>query len=424
MSSFSKFLLSNAGESWSPIKIPSLYSWYDVTDNDLVIHSGGLTEGIIDKSGNARNLAQSTSNLRPHHFDNGGANNLPYIRISGVRNIGITGLNLPQPYSIYVVYKQNSFLQFGMVYQLGDNYTNGLANFQWDGFRNAQTMVSNVAWRPIKNNYFKLNQWLSCGANFTNKVVEWQQQNTSFISFNSSRFRWYETPGGASIDRIYMGGLQFSARCDIHEMIIFSEELSLENEILVKKYIADKYSLPYQKQAYFMGDSITAGYNASDVYHNYVDLVSESIGAFSHNNGLSGTTVLSTGSGNSLEETYNLYTGGDPNDYVMFAYGTNDTYSTAWVNGYKAIIQDFITQGKSLDKIVIITPPWQPANVTKYASMIPALQTMASQLGVKFANAYQSTLDGGGSSLLSDGTHPNDAGMQVIANTIIATINS
>jgi lysophospholipase L1-like esterase len=108
----------------------------------------------------------------------------------------------------------------------------------------------------------------------------------------------------------------------------------------------------------------------------------------------------------------------------MFAYGTNDTYSTTWVNTYKAIIQDFITQGKSPSKIVIITPPWQPANVVKYASMVPALQTMASQLGVKFANTYQATLDGGGSSLLSDGIHPNDAGMQVMANTIIAAINS
>jgi len=141
MSIFSKFILTNAGSSFTPIDIPSLFAWYDVTDSEAIVHDGSKVSQLIDKSGNSRTLVQNNNSLKPNYHQNGGSNNLPYIRFSDSHNIGIGGLNLPQPYSIYIVYKMNSFLQFGTLYQLGDNFTSGFANFFFDSQRQSMTIL-------------------------------------------------------------------------------------------------------------------------------------------------------------------------------------------------------------------------------------------------------------------------------------------
>lgn len=418
MSRFGRFLIANASAEFDPLAIASLEMWYDVTDADTLTLVSGNVSQILDKSGNGKTLVQASAGSRPAYSSSGGANNKPYLTITGTKNIGITGLDIPKPYSIYVVMKNTSFMQQGLVYQLGDNFTHGLAQYTNSG-QQSLTLVANTAWRPLYNNFFFTDKWFANTAIFGTEVF--LTFRSSYIAFNKSKnYLFHDNPGSSAISRFYIGGTVVAANAQVSEILVFNEKLSDLDDRAVKKYLVDKYALPYQLGAFFHGDSITWGANGTTPeLDGYAQKAADGIGALCYNYGQSGTSVVSTGSGNSLQELYPLSLGGDSRDYVFFAYGTNDTYSTPWINAYKAVIQAYIDAGKDPAKLVLLTPPYQSIHATKYATMVPALEAMATELGIQFINIYAATLAAGGDTLLSDGTHPTNAGHTVIANTII-----
>lgn len=419
---FSSFLLGKSGTAVvDPSTISGLSLWYDVTDTETTTIVSGKISSILDKSGNNKTLTQSTSGSRPSYSATGGANNKPFITLTGNKFIGVTGLNIPKPYTVYTVAKNNTFNQYGNLYQLGDNFTHGIATFQQDG-QSSLSLVADVAWRPFHNNYYFENQWFSNTAVFATTV--YHDYRSSYIGFNKSKnFLFHDNPGNSAISKFYFGGTTYSADSDVSEVLVFDRELTYEEDMSVKHYLSVKYALAHKLGAYFHGDSITEGAAGTEpTLNGYVKLVSDGIGALCYNYGFSGTTVLTAGNGKALEDIYGYTINSDTRDYVFFNYGTNDTYSAEWAASYESIIQGYISSGHNRNKLVLLTPPYQSSRESKYNDMIPALEAIATNLGIRFINIHAATELAGGDSLLADGTHPTDAGHIVIANTIISAL--
>src|SRR5690348_16220395 len=64
----------------NPANSPSVINWYDITDSNSIILSGGRAVQLTDKK-SSRNLTQSLLSSYPTYSGTGGSNNKPFITI-------------------------------------------------------------------------------------------------------------------------------------------------------------------------------------------------------------------------------------------------------------------------------------------------------------------------------------------------------
>lgn len=410
-----------------PLTIPSLRLWLDTADiTTITTVDDTKVSAIVNKATIGGTLVQATDGNRPTLPDGlGGA-----FRLGGTKNLTLTGITaIPQPFTVYVVYKSNNFVQYGALTQFDNNFVNGITNFAFEGATiHGVAVVSNQAWTPNNNRHYRegIKQIYSIYLNDAASTEELPPLRNALSINRSGRYHYKGNPGNSDISQFTLGGTVYSADADIYEVLIFNEKISIENDIEIKKYLEYKYALPYQQGVWFYGDSITEGYSGTTFnIDGFVAKVAELAGLLTYNMGISDTSVYAGGVATAnLNDVYQFALQGDKRDIVVFSYGTNDANTQGFIDNYTTILQAYITAGFTKSKLIVCSPPYQVSNVVKYSTMIPAIQAMCTSLGITFIDINAHTLANGGAALSADGTHPNDAGHLVIANKIIEVINT
>lgn len=185
----------------------------------------------------------------------------------------------------------------------------------------------------------------------------------------------------------------------------------------------------------FFGDSITFGLNATTDADSYANIVASGLGLTEINSGISGTTLQSPdpdfAANDGRTNCYSRISARRPSK-VHIQYGVVDIIQTV-AGGYtpanfQAQLEEVIdiilaTSGLTVNDICIGSPSYITAysgdgSDVRAAAYAAAAEAAATVKGTRFADVYAATFEH--PEYLDDGIHPNDAGMAVIASTILA----
>lgn len=108
MRASSRIIGTKSSGQFDPRSIANLYTWYDAADSSTITQSGGFVSQLNDRSGNGRNLTQSTSSYQPRTGINtlGGRNTITFDGIDDFLwcNISLTSNNL----TFFIIYNRFS----------------------------------------------------------------------------------------------------------------------------------------------------------------------------------------------------------------------------------------------------------------------------------------------------------------------------
>lgn len=409
-------------DSFTPSQVASLAMWYDISDAASITQSGGVISKISDKSGNARHL-EATHTAFPTYSATGGGNDKAYINISPTKDIYINGLSIPQPYVVYLVVKQKTFVDNKNIFVLNmSNNQSGIAHKTISGKNKTVPWYNGVGLMDVNSDAYK-NKFMLLS-------TKWNGANSTFrINNEQIGFPFAARAGGTqAISAFGLGYYSFTSDCDIQEVLVYAADVSAMDDLKIRSYLTLKYSLLPTPYITCFGDSITQGYNSTDrQYNSWAALVASEMGYNLCNNGITSTTVYDFHAtvhgvpGQNLIDIYSrAFEGPHLGEWVIFGYGQNDksgSPGTTWKNQYKAIVQEFINKGYSPSKIIIHTPPVGTADANATAMNVYIAQ-IASELGTKYFDFSAYFVANGGMSWMADGLHPNDTGHRQIADKI------
>lgn len=412
-----------------PGTLDNLVAWYDPTDAASVIRTGSNVDELQDKSSNANHLWYSSVN-RPTWSATGGSNNLPYVQILGSASqelINGTVLAIPQPFTIYMMAKQTSFVDGKFLLGLDADNNN------WIGY-NSMSFGNMIG--------------LNAGATYGRKVngvnTKWQLLCSTFngaysrFSVNNEAFRRdggvgsppEGTAGTGNLIRIGFWPYYKMSDIQVQEIIILSEEPSESVDQSIRNYFTQKYVPVPNDFIVWFGDSITTGASATDVNRDgFFKLVNDHFGWDCVNYAVPGSvavpTVLHPGiTGENFADRYDWPLNVDISNFWMFyGHGTNDhSPDSAWKATYKSLLQQHIDAGANPAKMIMGGSYYHASGESTSASWI---QDIASEMGLHYLDGYTHMAANGGSSLMNvDDLHPNDAGHIVYADMIIDLVES
>lgn len=406
---------------FNPKTIAGLNAWYDAEYyNNYVLEDDTLVTTWKDRSDSARDITQGTTANKPILHHSGGPNDMPYLEFTSSKSLSKTGISaISQPYTVYMVVDQVSFTTNAAILQTGVDFTYGIAQ-KFIRSRNALTAVAGVDWSPSSTNAHQLNKWILVKVTFngTESIVE--------VNDEPQDRQIGSPPGTGTITRITLNG-DVKTIFNITEMLIYSRIIIGKEDEYLRRYLMTKYGIVQNNFIVFFGDSITEGSAASNTYTlSFPSLISIEKGYNFYNYGYSGAAIHK-GPHSLLQESLNVnasYKG-----WICLAYGSNDNVqagadSILWRITYKSILQRLINRGIDPAKIILATQPYSSnvSHVTSGPRARAIIQSLCTELGLNFADCWTATFNGGGDALLTDGTHPNDAGHRIIADTIEALI--
>lgn len=390
------------------------YGLSDSENNDIV---SGKVATLANNNGSLGDLSQSDESKRPVFMNNGGLNNLPYMSFSTGIKISLPSISVSMPLTIYMVLKQNSFGDGKTILDFGSGFTSGIVQKLISGV-NSLSLVNNLNWVPASKNYYKQKWSLFC-------FVFNGNQSTLGADKEPLLKRKGESPGNSAMTTLSIGG-DNNPSFDVMALAVYNTTLTDQQDLRIGNFFKQKYNFLTDTYVISLGDSITEGYNSTNMEtQSYVALVCNGLNADMLNYGISGTTVNSPTDSNSLMNIYqNLQFLKTNTGYLTFCYGTNDFIDEQWKIDYKNVISYFITYGFDKSKTVIISPPYQSNKETKLELALSYIEEISNELDILFADCYTFTKNNGGDSLLTDGTHPNNLGHQYMSEVILSAINA
>jgi lysophospholipase L1-like esterase len=203
---------------------------------------------------------------------------------------------------------------------------------------------------------------------------------------------------------------------------------------------------------YFFGNSITAGVGATSTAYRYSALVASSLKHVEVNLGLSSSTLTKTtplnpfGATNMIDRLNQVPVKKVGRKKIFIAYGVNDlryntvNYDTVnFKRDYRILLDTCIARGWAASEIVLIAPFYispstylsdsttygfsSAVTVTRHLNFVDAVLKISQQYNTAYVNTYTNFASFIGSTGLSDGIHPNDAGHSVIAMLIIQALS-
>lgn len=397
------------------------------TDAGSTLATNGQTvQQWNDLSGNSRHASQGTSGSRPSYVT-GVLNNKPVIRF-GAKSM-VTPSFFDSTYdtalTVFVVCKStttalqvafgstSSNLYVGQDQYTPTNYTNNLTPNRGRTVLGANTPN---AWRVQTLRY--------SGSNRTDRMNGVGRVKSTTGNLGLS--------GTATIGA-FTGG-SFGWTGDIAEIIVYKAALTDQQILDVESFLNTRYALTTQTapQVLFDGDSITLGYLVTTPWPTRA---MTSITARWTNLGVNGHTVtdLNTDRPDQIETAY---TDGTQNIICVFA-GTNDMYFGASAATTLTRLQTYHAAVRALGyKTIQFTVLPRSGGATP-GGFEAARQTLNTSIRANSGGWYDALCDVAADSRIGDSgdetnttfyqgdtTHPNDTGMQVIADLAIPVILS
>ncbi len=248
------------------------------------------------------------------------------------------------------------------------------------------------------------------------------------------------TNNGAGANEITFGGYDDSGnithRCEANFTTMFiTKSLTPAKHTLIKNilYSFNNDMKRTQRNAYFFGDSITDGANASPtITKRWTKLLSDSLSLNEINRGKAGTVLISSTPAPyppCMVDNLVFVPNKTPDDkYVFIAYGVNDAMylnqlgytnytPTLFGTQLQDIIDDILSKGWNAQDIVLVTGYITTnSNTATYANFVAVTHTVGNANGCQVIDLSTSGY------ALSDPTHPTTAGHATIATYIKANL--
>lgn len=387
--------------------------WFDFTDLATQELNGNKIISITDKFNNII-LNQTNDSIRPLSYNNGD-NNRSYCKTSNLNFLQNIAYSLPQPFTVTLVLKVPQFVQQPII-DFGSDL-NAIAFKRiatqttqfgtW--YKDSLSDVAGTSWTTQQVPGYYLTNSLMFASFVRDSSSSEDCINGSFGNLAAT------SPGSSSISRLRLGGYM---EADIYEIFIHSGHLTRQNIYDLNSYIRQKYAITNTPNLINFGDSISFGANGTGGYGfaQLIAISSTPVRFTLSNLAFSGYTIDSI---ISYMENYLPYM--DRNSYILLQIGTNDNPSN-FVE-WKAKVESVVTYALGLGylpvRFCLSTPPYSSTRVSVLSGIQTVFQELATEYNLRYADCVTPTLNGGGDTLLADGTHPNDAGHLIMYNTII-----
>lgn len=399
---------------FSPLDISSLVGWWDFTDATAIALTGVNVNQVTDKSTAANNLVQATVGSQPLYTTFGGTSDYGFASFSSGKTLAKT-VAVNQPYTVFMVVKIKSFIDAGRVMEFAGGTTNGITQKT-----NPVDTLSKKCFGPVANTGWQLAHFYYLGDTI---IVGWNVNGTAtkrvFENMvGSNATDEVSNPGTGATTYISIGGAT-SPNFDMYEVLFFNAGLTDTQLKQVDFYLHSKYEVSEKPRILSIGDSLTAGAGSLNSAAGFVHRVAFYKDLIYQYQSVSGGTVNAT-----LRPRHRTYTLGNfKNIWITICFGTNEgNVDATWNTNYTVVVENLIRDGFMPARIILVTPPYHSSRATRLTAIQGYLSAIAATYGCSYADCVTPTLAGGGDALLPDGTHPNNAGHELMAQAITAVM--
>jgi len=403
--------------SLTPDQIPGVQLWADFTDLlQITSNSSNNIAQVSDKSGIGNHLVQASSNKPTLKFD--GGNGYSCANVSSNQCLSKT-VTYAHPFTMYIYMKLN--VENGqLVFEFNSAYNTGALSFITTGSNILVIAAGSNFYFNDKRMKLTIGKWTLVRFTITSTGAAYCCLDSNAIVGADSRFST-GIAGANGITKLSIGSPDFSGtwNFDVQEVVVTNTSVSNSDDIKIRNYFFNKYKTVLPNVYYALGDSVTAGRDATSVGTNdFVTLVGAGLSAYAYNYGTAGANIgyppTIGGANTNLNALYTTVDTRNLNAYITFEYGLNDTTSSNWAAMYKSMVQWFIDKGYNKNRLCVVSTtydPGRPQDITTNTY----LSAMASALGVRYADVYTPLQSHGG-----EVEHPDDAGHAIMATTILA----
>jgi hypothetical protein len=400
------------GRTFKPTDISNLYMWIDFKKSSKFLNGTKIIQ-VNDLSGNNNNLFQTIDANRPTYNNDGSAS----ISVNKCLNSNSPLRN--QPFTIFAVINQKTFVTAKKIINSNAGF-NGIDQRIWDLYNCVAPVALSSWFARVPKLGDVLNTLIVVGFVF-NGISSAQICNNGYLFYVS------EDIGNGTLQNLAIGSANAgadSANFDIYNLIVYDKALNIKECYDVQDYLNFKYNGFFVNECYGFGDSLMQG----DVYGaiKFLNIVADSYGAYGFNHGYSGTYLLT----NPVLDT-NMYTQIlnhlpylNVSKKFMLQVGTNDIVlgivNATWNNNYRSLVRKMLEAGILASNIYLVTPPYYSTRIVQLNLILGYYAQMHTDFGIKNIDCVAPTLAGGGDALLPDTLHPNQAGINIMANTVIA----
>lgn len=408
--------------------LPNYYAHYDLSTTPASLNGAKIIT-VNDISGNGRHITQATDTLRPDWSATGGANNLGYANITGSKLLASAAITLAQPFTIVLIRKITSA---NPIANTGFNalvpMASGVVGIYNRGYVSGTHIANNIggiggtALMPVYAHNAKVNTWQIDVSRINGTSSAILENGAAYNEYSAGSLPINVGTTGAT--KIQIGISGSTLNWNVAELIIYAGALTDAEMVSLFSYAKYKYKIARNPQISVFGDSISAGFNAT-LNDGFAQIIANSIGGACARWAVSGAGVTTPATTNVTDRINNAIAAKMPKQsYVIVQVGTNidGAINGTWADALKANIQALKTYGITTDRICLASPPYTSTRVANLALINGYMAQIALDEGVIYVDCTAATLAAGGDSLIADGTHPNDAGHLVMANTIRAAL--
>lgn len=281
-------------------------------------------------------------------------------------------------------------------------------------------------------NSFQTNCW---GDEFYQVISLRRNGSTWVAKCNGRTLQILSNSWGAAVASVFgyigrtSGGFYWNGI--VKSVVMSSQYLSDSADIGLTNQLFTKYALPESSTAITaFGDSIIYGTGASTRTNGWAFKLATAKSRAIKNFGISSTPLSNSAAfANNGQDRYATQVVERPySDTICMMYGTNDiSYGYSGANyqaAANAVVGGFVTAGYPTNKIYIVSIPYRQTDAlaSTVQDFNSRMQTVCTSYGVTFIDVY-TPMKAVGDSLMADIVHPNDAGHQLIADTVAAIIS-
>ena len=257
--SIERYLANKWGLGFNPLSLsPALWldasdsnTLYDATTSGALVGAGGAVARWEDKSGNARHVTQATLSSRPIKVE-GVQGGKSVVRFDGVNDLLSTAANSPSVtgVTIYFVSKHNSFggSNFARLLEMGSNgyiymvnLSNAFSSQSYRGLYIAGSLLKDSASFSATTGVWRVHGISNANNSLVSQTVH--RVNGAVSSGVITGDGTLTIPANVAIHIGNRSALDRAFDGDIAEILVFPTVLTNEQNIVVERYLAQKWNI-------------------------------------------------------------------------------------------------------------------------------------------------------------------------------------